>query len=927
MQKLKAKRSLLKGAVTRILSFISSGGDSPVSDWECRLERLEEVWSEYRDIVRAMVEKSDGEEEPMEEIQADAEEFEERVLTTKGKLRAHITAKSHATGASNESTRGDCSVAEILSSQTEVLGNLAKQVSGPNLSFMPKLKIKSFSGELTEWKSFHDSYVTSIHNNSVYSSCQKFQLLKSYLTEAAYDLIGHIPATNDNYPEAWSKLCARYNKLGVIAHTQISKFLNLTAVSNQSASSLRKLYDGADEVVRGLRALGDQATKRDIWLIHIILGKLDSTTAREWTKLTKSDDDFPTFDEFLTFLDKTCIMLEAVTPATASRTESRTVAVRSHQTTIEKNMKCSKCSDLHELHQCTEFLNMDVKSRREFVTSKRICYNCLRLGHISNNCRSKFSCRNCRKRHHSLLHEEEQQTDKLESFVDSAVSVNFHALPAINTLLPTAVCQVRDSYGCKQKCRLLLDSGSEKTIISESAVSRLGLHRKHARIPVHGLDNSATGISRGWVSLQITSSDNNNTFTVDALIMPTIASFMPANELNKEQYTSFLSLDLADPLFYMPAPIDVLLGNDKFFDILRGEKISVKQQNLCALSTSLGWVVGGDLNKNTSDRSVGVFLSNVDIDQTLTRFWETEEVEYNNKFTDDELKAEQSFSRTYTRSNDGKFNVELPFKTNINNFGNSFECALKRLQATERRLASNPDIKLQYLNFMADYLTLDHMEKVPHEEISKSFNECYYLPHHPVFKTDSTTTKLRVVFDGSARSGSHPSLNDTLLIGPPLLREIFDILLRFRRHRYIMSGDVEKMYRMIWVHDYHRDFQRILWRSSPEQPVDHYRLKTVTYGTACAPFLAVRVLEELAQKNQDMHPLASQTIMQSLVHCHCAFPTGLGWCARCHIVYDLLVAYANKNMKGFCHQMKSNMLQFLSFAQFRKNCSQLTLLP
>ncbi|XP_036345840.1 uncharacterized protein LOC118755100, partial [Rhagoletis pomonella] len=861
MQKLKAKRSLLKGAVTRILNFVtSSGADSPVADWECRLERLEEVWSEYRDIVRAMVEKSDGEEEALVEIQVDAEEFEERVLNTKGKLRAHITAKLHASGVSNvfESTRGDCSVADILSSQTEVLSNLAKQVSGPNLSFMPKLKIKSFSGELTEWKSFHDSYVTSIHNNSVYSACQKFQLLKSYLTEAAYELIGHIPATNDNYLEAWSKLCARYNKLGVIAHTQVSKFLSLTTLSSQSVSSLRKLYDGADEVIRGLRALGEQAEKRDIWLIHILLGKLDSTTAREWTKFTKSDNDFPTLNEFLTFLYNACITLESVTPAATSRTGSRSVAVKTHQTTIEMKVKCQKCGGIHELHQCSEFLSMDVKARRAFVATKRICYNCLRVGHISNNCRSKFSCRNCRKRHHSLLHEDNQQTQKLESLVDSAVNVNFHALPAINTLLPTAVCLVSDSYGCKQSCRLLLDSGSEKTIISESTVSRLGLHRKHARIPVHGLDNSATGISRGWVSLQITSSDNNNTFTVDALIMPTIASFMPANELNKEQYISFLSLDLADPLFFIPAPIDILLGNDKFFEILRGEKIRGKEQNLCALSTSLGWIVGGDLTNNASNRSVGVFLNNVDIDQTLTRFWETEEVEYAHQLTDDELRAEQSFSSTYTRSDDGKFSVELPFKTKVNHFGNSFECALKRLQATERRLAGNPDLKSQYSNFMADYIALDHMEKIPDEEISKSPNECCYLPHHPVFKNDSTTTKLRVVFDGSARSGSHSSLNDALLIGPSLLREIFDILLRFRRHRYIMSGDVEKMYRMIWVHDYHRDFQRILWRSSPEEPVNHYRLKTVTYGTACAPFLAVRVLEELAKKSQDTHPLASQ---------------------------------------------------------------------
>lgn len=80
----------------------------------------------------------------------------------------------------------------------------------------------------------------------------------------------------------------------------------------------------------------------------------------------------------------------------------------------------------------------------------------------------------------------------------------------------------------------------------------------------------------------------------------------------------------------------------------------------------------------------------------------------------------------------------------------------------------------------------------------QSDNE-YYLPHHGVVKDLSTFTKLRVVFDGSAPSTAGVSLNDTLYTGPKLQEDLFDILLRFRSHQYVLTGDVEKMYRQFLV--------------------------------------------------------------------------------------------------------------------------------
>lgn len=121
-----------------------------------------------------------------------------------------------------------------------------------------------------------------------------------------------------------------------------------------------------------------------------------------------------------------------------------------------------------------------------------------------------------------------------------------------------------------------------------------------------------------------------------------------------------------------------------------------------------------------------------------------------------------------------------------------------------------------------------------------------YLPHHGVLRQSSSSTKLRVVFNGSQRTTTGKSLNSHLLIGANLLPPLADILLCWRRHRFAFISDIEKMFRQILVHPEDRRFQGMLWRPDATSEIPEYHLNTVTYGLACAPFLAVRTLRQLA---------------------------------------------------------------------------------
>jgi Reverse transcriptase (RNA-dependent DNA polymerase). len=138
----------------------------------------------------------------------------------------------------------------------------------------------------------------------------------------------------------------------------------------------------------------------------------------------------------------------------------------------------------------------------------------------------------------------------------------------------------------------------------------------------------------------------------------------------------------------------------------------------------------------------------------------------------------------------------------------------------------------------------------------------FYLPHHGVLRKESLTTKLRVVFDGSAKSNSGFSINDLQYAGPSIQNDIFSILLRFRQHTLVMSADIEKMYRQILIHPDDRHLQRIVWRNNSNESVSVYELNTVTYGTKSAPYLAIRCLKQVAYEFQDQFPIASEIILR-----------------------------------------------------------------
>ncbi|XP_017493373.1 PREDICTED: uncharacterized protein LOC108381465 [Rhagoletis zephyria] len=181
----------------------------------------------------------------------------------------------------------------------------------------------------------------------------------------------------------------------------------------------------------------------------------------------------------------------------------------------------------------------------------------------------------------------------------------------------------------------------------------------------------------------------------------------------------------------------------------------------------------------------------------------------------------------------------------------------------ERAFLQKPEFYKEYCKFMDEYLELGHMREVGEYPNNIEHNS-YFLPHHGVEKLSSTTTKLRVVFDGSSKYRNHRSLNEELAAGPALQCDLVQIILRWRKHNIALCSDIEKMFRQIAVNPIHQKYQQILWRKSAVDPVKIYKLLTVTYGTTPAPFLSVRTLKQLATDEAKTYPDASEVLLRDI---------------------------------------------------------------
>ncbi|XP_065075282.1 uncharacterized protein LOC135699026 [Ochlerotatus camptorhynchus] len=388
-------------------------------------------------------------------------------------------------------------------------------------------------------------------------------------------------------------------------------------------------------------------------------------------------------------------------------------------------------------------------------------------------------------------------------------------------LLSTAVIKVLDADNKYQYARALLDSGSQPSFISEALCQRLNLKRTKLNSPVIGIGQSLVNVHYG-VTMSIASRFGIFISSLECLVLPKLTVALPSCNIDVTRWRIPRHLQLADPQFNVSQGVDVIIGAELFYSLLENQQISLGTDYPILQKTVFGFVICG---KVTEQSATGVVVqsshlcTDESLDSQLERFWEIENLDKEKSFTPDEQFCEQHFQKTVSRDKDGRYIVRLPLREElVPLMGDSYTPALRRLLSMEKKFAVDKSFHLEYGKLMEEYQQLGHMEVNSHALSGPQF----FLPHHAIHRPESTTTKTRVVFDGSSHDANGLSINEVLVIGPTVQPPLQATVINFRVPRFVFTADAQKMFQQIWMHSDDRRFQQTLWRNDRSEPIRVY---------------------------------------------------------------------------------------------------------
>jgi hypothetical protein len=623
---------------------------------------------------------------------------------------------------------------------------------------LPVIQIPEFSGHLEKWLSFRDVFQSLIHNNNNLNSIEKMHYLKSSLSGDALHTIENLAISGANYDEAWSLLEKRYGNERLIVQAHIRKILNSPAINKCTAASLRQLSDDVRSNLAALKALNRPVQHWDDILVTIIPDKLDFHSNREWQG--KLGNEMPDSKTLLDFLENRYQHVASITASSANQTSQEKSGQNKsskHQSSsnsvIINKQSCAFCKKTnHSLHQCTSFLRLSTDEKLKQVISLKLCENCLRGNHSTANCKSNNTCRDCKDRHHTLLHGTKTQ---INDSVPSTSTVSHCNAQHSENLLLTAVVLVKDCHEKYHQCRALLDAGSQSNFITRHLTNKLKLKTIPITHKIIGINAQPSNVTES-VNINIKSICSDYGSNLNCLVLSKITGNLPLASFSKEGLRIPQHLELADKAFNVKGPIDLLLGTGLFLSLLKDGQISLQNGHLRLQNTHLGWVLGGQLHLQglgtVSTNNVSINMDN--LNSLVGRFWEVEGYKplCSNNLTKDEIKTENHFIQTFQKDVTGRFIVKLPSRNNVIELGDSYNLAKKRFLNLESKLIKNKQFQIDYGNFIREYRNLGHMENVPLIEINNP--DCYYLPHHAVYKNSLDSKKIRVLFDASAKSNN-----------------------------------------------------------------------------------------------------------------------------------------------------------------------------
>ncbi|XP_054713686.1 uncharacterized protein LOC129223144 [Uloborus diversus] len=637
-------------------------------------------------------------------------------------------------------------------------------------------------------------------------------------------------------------LTSRFENKRLVVNAHIQNLLNLEKINNESPKELRNLIDNFKKNLRALKVLEfDQNNLSEKLLSHLFLQKVDKESSKQY-QMSLKGKDVESFDQLLEFFETRVSILETVSKNTQTKQPLKNLGPSSRKSKAfvvqNKNNKPRVCvlyKNNHTLFWCVGFHDMSASEKLKFVEQKVLCKNCLNA-HVGI-CKSKYVCSVCKGKHNTLLHNSLDEVShtkiisdsvgrNLRNFLDSSqgsstVSVGQQSkfdsktsatlvsrTQQIGNLMTKLNVFVLGKGNNRVDVTSLSDSCSDINLMTEKLADFLGLKKLLVKnLSLSGIGDHSVPIKYKVICC-ISNADSTFEKQIECFLVPQVAAKIPSKSFSINECQIPSHIVLACPNFYKSTDIKLLLNSSLFFEILRPAKLYSEDKKLIFQDGVFGYLCTNSTLQETD--LINCYLTqNSKLDTSLENFFKIESFPGDNiepTKTEDEKFCEEHFVRTHSRDSTGRYIVKYPMRENAESLlGFSKLTAERRLNSIWAKLNKNNTMENLYRNFLAEYLSLGHMEEVEDVEADEKPGRVYYIPHHPIYKPENKSTPLRVVFNTSEKTSSGYSLNSILLFGGTIQQDLFSIVLRFRKHKIAFCGDIRKMYRQILVHESQRD--------------------------------------------------------------------------------------------------------------------------
>ncbi|KAK7909491.1 hypothetical protein WMY93_014175 [Mugilogobius chulae] len=779
--------------------------------------------------------------------------------------------------------------------------------SSLSMNRLPIPQPTTFSGDLlmfTDWKM---SFMTLIDRKPLPAS-EKMFYLKNYLTgEARKAVEGFFYRDSENaYKGAWKVLQDRYGNPFSIQKAFRDKLTKWPKIGTNDPQALRELADFLQSCTEAIPHVKGLSILNDCEENHKLLKKLPEWIVRKWSRIVVDELDtsgnYPDLACFTKFLSKeariacnpiaspmlfnfkiTNDRIPKRAKAFNTSTQPKSFAQDKQETNSSKpKFPCTVCkSEDHAITKCPAFAAKSVEDKKAFIHENKLCFGCLRKGHVTKDCKRRHTCNTCSRRHPTCLHEDKRQ-NSVEATTNSSTSTEKQAsqethkavshmstqrTSATSSIVPVFVSSVQEPQR-EVLTYAILDTQSDSTFVLDDVLEKLNVNAQPVKLKLSTMTAIDTIISSKTIKgLQVRGLYSESCIQLQQAysrdFIPVDKSYIPTKE------TALLWPHLRTLADKLPpiqdCDIGLLIGYDCPSALAPLEVILGKENQPFAQKSVLGWSIIGAPNPHLDRQGSQSFVHRLTVKELpvppttdILKALESDFIEktYEDKYVSQEdVHFIQFLSNNISQKENGHYEMPLPFKGNSPpNLPNNKRLATVRLQCLKRKLKSNKQYYDQYKTFMEETINKGDAEPAP--KTSEGETE-WYLPHHGIYHPRKPD-KLRVVFDGSAKFRGI-SLNDTLLTGPDLINPLVGVLCRFRKETVAIICDIERMFYQFSVTPESRNYLKFLWWKDGdlEKEPQEYRMTVHLFGAASSPGCANFGLKHLARQHKDSYPLAS----------------------------------------------------------------------